>query len=383
MITVRTRRGRSITIISERELDRPARSGDYIRAYCHIHGGDHTRSLSVHPHSGWGFCFNATCPVFSAIFQATVLVAEWNSEAAENLMKMNGAPPDALPVSPIGERTPGGGTGTPVADNQLPQSSPSSDPPSWQQHELQALYRAYDRGLLLDGLRHPRARSYLESRIVPQRVAEVTSMGYLPSWEELLPSARWDGSLRLPEWWCNRVIFPVGVWWPDGSTRLGFCGRSLAGWYPGMSEQEHKEILEQPGMPKRWLKTWPHGWFGYEPEALGAWVLLVEGPFDRCAALAVGFHPGEVVALVGTGARPYWLPSRIRTVVLGLDGDAGGKQATAQLVEHLEQDGRAVLCCYPPADGSGKDWSERYRRIGLRGLVPLLELRTRLRARAS
>jgi Toprim-like len=379
MIPVLTRRGRRFLIISERDLDRPARSGKYSRAYCHIHGGDHTRSLALHD-SGWGFCFNAACPAFSASFEATVLVAEWNPEAAENLQRWNqlGVAQGLVPPP-----APGAFKRTQAAraahDEPGEPRLPPTEPPQWQQDELQVLYRVYDSGFLKAGLRQGLARAYLDARGTPLRIAEMTGMGYLPPYEQLPREVRWDGQLRIPPWWCNRIIFPVGVWWPDATTRLGFCGRSLVGWQPGMSDQRHKEVLEQADMPRRWLKTWPHGWFGYELEGLGSWVLLVEGPFDRCALLAAGFHPAEAIALVGTGARAYWLPQCVRTVVLALDGDAGGDQATAQLAEHLERDGRTVKSVPPPRDGLGKDWSERWSRHGVRGVLPVLAERNQLR----
>jgi Toprim-like len=380
MICVVTRSGRRFLIIAERDLDRPIRSGKYIRAYCHIHGGDHTRSLALHA-SGWGFCFNATCRAFSATYEATVLVAEWNREAAEHLQRCNRLGPArggvALPTSAATGRTHAARS---PRDEPGPLTLPPTDPPPWQQDELQVLFRAYGSGFLQAGLRQALAGAYLDSRGTPPRIAELTGMGYLPPYEDLPREVRWDGRLRLPPRWCNRVIFPVGVWWPDGSTRLGFCGRSLVGWRPGMTDQEHKEALEQPGMPRRWLKTWPHGWFGYEPGKLGSWIALVEGPFDRCALLAAGFHPPEVIALVGTGGRASWLPRHVETVVLALDADAGGERATAQLAEHLERDGRTVTCAPPPRDGLGKDWSERWSRHGVRGVLPVLAVRNQLRA---
>lgn len=383
MIPVVTGRGRRFLIISERDLDRPVHSGNSIRAYCHIHGGDHTRSLALHA-SGWGFCFNATCPAFSASFEATVLVAEWNPEAAENLQRWNrlGSAQSGVPLPAPGATRRAEADRAPDAQPG-PQTLPPTEPPLWQQDELQVLFRVYDSGFLQAGLRHSLAQAYLQGRATPLRIAELTGMGYLPPYGELPREVLWDGQLRIPIWWCNRIIFPVGVWWPDGSTRLGFCGRSLLGWQPGMTEQAHKEALERQGMPRRWLKTWPHGWFGYEPAGLGPWLVLVEGPFDRCALLAAGFHHSEVIALVGTGARVYWLPPRIKTVVLALDGDAGGEHAAAQLVEHLAQDGRAVINSTPPQDGLGKDWSERWQRHGRRGLVSLLAIRDRLRRAGS
>lgn len=379
MIPVMTRRGRKILIISAQDLVRPVRSGKYVRSFCPIHGGDHTRSLSVHA-SGWGFCFNAACSAFSATFEATVLVAEWSPEAADNLLRWNRPGKGAAALSQASGQARGSNEYAPPPEFEVPQALPAVDPPRWQQDELLALFRVYEAGFLQAQLGHPLSQAYLDGRGTPMQVARMTGMGYLPRFEEIPRQFRWDGSVQLPSWWCNRIIFPVGVWWPDGTTRLGFSGRSLQGWRPGMNDQEHKSMLELPGMPRRWRKTWPHGWFGYEPAELGRWVVLVEGPFDRCALLAAGFHQPEVIALVGTGARAYWLPDRVTTVVLALDGDAGGENATAQLVGHLERDGRAAICCRPPRDGEGKDWSERWARAGPGGLAPLLAIRTRFRA---
>ena len=377
MIPVETRTGRRFLIISERDLDRPVRSGSSVRAYCHIHGGEHTRSLSLHA-SGWGFCFNAQCPAFSASFQATVLVSEWNPEVARNLLRWN------LLGRVQGNEPPPANSATETREARIladPHILSPREPPQWQREELQSLYQVYDSGFLQACLRHANAVAYLEARRTPLRIGGVTGMGYLPPYEDLPPEVIFGGTSAVPSRWSNRIIFPVGAWWPDGSTRLGFCGRSLAGWQPGMTDQAHKEVLESRGMPRRWLKTWPHGWFGYEPEKLGSWVLLVEGPFDRCALLSAGFSEGEVIALVGTGARGFWLPKMVETVVLALDGDEGGTKAAVLLSEHLKRNGRTVLHCPPPPDQLGKDWSERWSRHGLRGVLPALDVRNELRRR--
>src|SRR5438445_10555093 len=79
MVTVVTRQGRRIEIIYQSELCDPLNMGEYVRAYCHIHGSEHQRSLSINKLTGWGHCFNAAC-------DATVLVAEWNFAVAQRLM---------------------------------------------------------------------------------------------------------------------------------------------------------------------------------------------------------------------------------------------------------------------------------------------------------
>src|ERR1700737_2599138 len=79
MQTVTTRRGKHIALVSQYELRDPHTNGEYVRAYCHIHGSDHQRSLSIQRSNGWGHCFNASC-------NATVLVAEWNPGVAARLL---------------------------------------------------------------------------------------------------------------------------------------------------------------------------------------------------------------------------------------------------------------------------------------------------------
>src|SRR6266699_6956497 len=81
MVEIITRNDRHIQLISQRELRDPLYRGEYVRAYCHIHGSDHQRSLSINRRTGWGHCFNATC-------EATVLVAEWNPEVTEHLLSL-------------------------------------------------------------------------------------------------------------------------------------------------------------------------------------------------------------------------------------------------------------------------------------------------------
>src|SRR5438270_7618261 len=80
MITIHTHQGKAVEIVLQSELRSPVDMGERVRAYCHIHGSDHQRSLSINKETGWGHCFNAVC-------DATVLVAEWNSPVAERLLR--------------------------------------------------------------------------------------------------------------------------------------------------------------------------------------------------------------------------------------------------------------------------------------------------------
>ena len=79
MITITTHQGKQVEIVLVRELCQPVDMGEHVRAYCHLHGSDHQRSLSINKMTGWGHCFNAAC-------EATVLVAEWNRPVAQHLL---------------------------------------------------------------------------------------------------------------------------------------------------------------------------------------------------------------------------------------------------------------------------------------------------------
>lgn len=140
-----------------------------------------------------------------------------------------------------------------------------------------------------------------------------------------------------------------------------------------MDENTHKELLDRPRRPKRWIKTNPAGWFSPPFEQLTGHIILVEGAFDRLALLTAGFEPNEVIALAGTAIAPEWLPPQVHTLVLAFDGDEGGREAVARQAEPLIQAGFKVCRCFPPQDNQGKDWNERWRKLGWEGIQPLWE----------
>jgi hypothetical protein len=173
--------------------------------------------------------------------------------------------------------------------------------------------------------------------------------------------------------WTDRLLFPL--YSPDGQ---GYIGRSLWHWVPGIDEHQHKALLEQPGAPRRWIKTNPAGWFGYDLDQHPRAMILVEGAFDRLALLTAGMRPASIVALAGTAVRPDWIPAHVTTILLALDADAGGEQASERLIDQLEQAGLSVSTCSPPQDSWGTDWSERWRKRGCVSVRPLLEACARL-----
>ena len=215
-----------------------------------------------------------------------------------------------------------------------------------------------------------RAQRYLSERDIPLTSASAAGIGYLSRavWEQLSsPEAQ-----HLLKRWIGRILFPLTS--PYGQ---GFIGRTLLKWEPGMDENTHKALLDRPGAPRRWIKTNPAGWFGGDALKQGEGpLILVEGGFDRLALLAAGIPAASVLALVGTAARPSWLrwlaPQR-QSVVLALDADRGGEEAMARLADEFQQAGLAVSLCPPPHDWYGKDWSERWRRLGPQSVWPLYE----------
>jgi DNA primase len=216
-----------------------------------------------------------------------------------------------------------------------------------------------------------RAQAYLHERGIPPPLAQACGIGYLSRaiWEQaILPVEQ----KTLLQRWIGRLIFPL--YSLEGQ---GYIGRTLLRWEPGMDENAHKALLDRPGAPRRWIKTNPAGWFGFhEPERLARALVLVEGGFDRLVLLAAGLPANAVVALVGTAARPAWLVQsapQVKRVVLALDADDGGIAAMERLAGEFRQAGLQVALCPPPHDGWGKDWSERYRRLGPQSVWPLYD----------
>jgi DNA primase len=141
-----------------------------------------------------------------------------------------------------------------------------------------------------------------------------------------------------------------------------------------MDENQHKAVLEEQNV-RRWIKTNPAGWFGLHPSQFAEQLVLVEGGFDRLALLAAGLPANQVITLVGTAARPAWMVTyapQVKRIILALDADIGGQDATWRLAAGFREVGLAVQLSPPPQDGWGKDWSERYRCNGVAGVQPLL-----------
>ena len=359
MITISTPHGKQVEIVLESELRSLVGMGEHVRAYCHLHGSDHQRSLSINTSTGWGHCFNAACG-------ATVLVAEWNRALAQHLLHRyyrgltSSALPSYHPPSLESSYRP------PVVQ---PRHAPPQALPQWQQDELHAL-RWLDEPMRQALVHSPRARWYLRERGIPLLVALEAGVGYLPP--ALLSGAEMRQQRGLLRRWVDRMIFPLHS--PEG---VGYIGRSLWHWQPGMNETVHKTLLERPASPKRWIKTNPAGWFGMDGEDLPRTVVLVEGAFDRLTLLAAGLPASDIIALVCTAMQVERLPAQVKTVVLALDGDDGGQVAAGRLADQLALAGLQVQLCSFSQDTWGKDWNERWQHLGQRSVTPVCEVLSR------
>ena len=360
MLTIHTQQGRSIEIVLQSELCDPLNLGEYVRAYCHIHGSDHQRSLSINKTTGWGHCFNAAC-------NATVLVAEWNPTVAKRLIQLYYRGFSSVP-SPSNRSQRKQSTvlvSQPVLLH-LPKATPK-----WQQDELAALL-SLDEQMRKALIHSQRAQAYLNERGIPLNVALASGVRYLPP--AMINNLEAQKQRAILRRWEERILFPLAS--PAGK---GYIGRSLWHWQPGMDENAHKSLLDQPRRPRRWIKTNPAGWFGVDSDQLSSSIILVEGAFDRLTLLMAGFDAPGVVALVGTAAPIDWFPPHIKSAVLAFDGDLGGQEATSRIEEQLVQAGIHVRLCLPPQDRWGKDWNERWRRLGPESLRPALEAYADLR----
>jgi len=358
-----TQRGKVIHLVTSNDLVDAVQSGERLRASCPIHGSDHQRSLSIDPGTGWGFCHSCHATVLVQPSASVIASSQGNRHGQHNA---NGdgfgdrASAEHLSLSSV----------RPYLLRQVRSTTPL---PHWQQEEVAALKAVAP--LLRAALASSRrARLYLNERGIPATLALSSGVGYLSraAWEQAPVSTEQQ---RLLKRWIGRIIFPLGS--PDGQ---GFIGRTLLKWNPGMDENAHKALLDQNGAPRRWIKTNPAGWFGFDaPACLAEQVVLVEGGFDRLVLLAAGFPANAVIALVGTAAKPFWLAQfapQVKNVVLALDADDGGAVAIERLAGEFRRAGFIVSAYSPPHDQWGKDWSERWRRLGPQSMWPLYEALT-------
>ena len=347
-----TQAGVEIFIYSWCELEPLSlRSGKSIRTYCPLHGSDRQRSLAINRENGWGQCFSC---------QRRVLVRDWNPQLATALLRR--AEGTRYRQSfPFPERP----EQAQPALRSLPlRHVPIDTQQSWQEEERQLLTALQATGKLrVDRPEAWNAQAYLTSRHIPLDLAMEAHVGYLE------PGASERSHQKLLARWEDRILFPLQS---AQSAPHGYAGRLLWHWQACEDELVHKRYLETQEK-KRWIKTNPAGWFWSPPEErIDDPLVVVEGPFDRLAILAAGgFQPSEVVALVGTALQPTWLQGTARALLLALDADQSGQDASARMAQQLAFHHVLVERCVLPARSGGKDWSERWRRHGDAGMEAL------------
>jgi len=206
MLTIKTHQGKEIEILLQTELDDPIDAGEHVRAYCHLHGSDHQRSLSIDKASGWGHCFNAAC-------DATVLVADWNLTLAKQLIQTHYQGLTSRPSVTTTRHQSRQVTSTVVQQSTRVAST-------WQQDELAMLQSMQEH--MRTGLVHSaRAQAYLEQRKIPLELALATDVGYLPPAipSNVIGCQEQKGLLHR---WADRLVFPL-----SSSAGKGYIGRSL------------------------------------------------------------------------------------------------------------------------------------------------------------
>jgi DNA polymerase I len=210
-------------------------------------------------------------------------------------------------------------------------------------------------------LRDPLPSAYLSFRGIPQELAAREGCLYLPMPRDAEAREKLGPEL-LP--WCGRLIVPTRS--PQGH---GYVGRCLRGWKLGMTEADHKTLLEKHKIPRYMTTGGGWAWQEHAGTQTGV-VILVEGVFDRLALLAAGLPAEEVIAVGSDSGNPDWLPLSVKSVVAAFDADTAGpgRKATAQFLTKLKLGGVHVIACLPPDDDMGKDASERWRRTGDEGI---------------
>ena len=236
-----------------------------------------------------------------------------------------------------------------------------------EQEELNTLILLYPRMQALL-LKHERPQLYLNERAIPLEVASTLGLAYIPPFDEIHITAKSEDERKKQvtffQQWQDRIIFPL-----TSRAGAGFSGRALAAWSPGVDELAHKATLDELKIP-RYKTTATAGYFHTDFLADVSHVTIVEGVFDACALYAAGIT--DVMATCTTSVDIEFIPINVCDATLAYDGDAPGQKAAREWQRAMQRKGIVTHLVAPDTDELGKDWSERYRRVGLDGLVKLL-----------
>src|SRR6266851_3296852 len=173
-----TRQGKVIHLLSPGDLGdavESGRGGGLLRAYCPVHGGDHQRSLSIDPETGWGFCH--CC-------HATVLVTPTGSRLVGGrgyAHAQHNASSNILTFPPRADHR----SSAPARPSLVQHIYPATTSSRWQQEEVAALTAVAP--LMCEALASSRrVWLYLSERGIPPTLATASGIGYLSRvvWEQ-------------------------------------------------------------------------------------------------------------------------------------------------------------------------------------------------------
>lgn len=263
------------------------RSGQYLRYYCPIHGGDHQRSLSLSHESGRFQCF--ACGAWGYLEEKRQEWLEVKRQEWLDAHKRNGqgkytrgAPIVSSPVT---------ATLKPPVVSETVQEEPKADP------ELFGLLAQ-----LQQALPGSLGEKYLGKRRIPLKLAQSFGAGYAAygKW----PHTK-DGK-PVRQWKWGRVVFPHtnlagGV--------VNLYGRAVENGDPVPKELQHDHLPLSKGV--------------FNAKALLAeTVFICEGVFNALSLIAAGYR--DACAIFGVyGLRWDWV--KAKRIVFCMDQDKAGE----------------------------------------------------------
>lgn len=284
--------------------DRPGRSGDRLRYYCPIHGGDKQKSFELRPNGGFK-CF--ACGAWGFLEEAR---EEWKAAQKQNGERKNrprwldrlARPVRRDPVEPPAED---------LAD------------------KLARFKAALQPGSI--------AARYLEWRGISLETAKKYELGYAANGE--WPHIK-DGR-PVRQWKYGRLVIPHTD--PKGNI-INLYGRAIGG--DDVPKADRHTHL--PG---------PRGVFNAAALAAES-VIITEGPFDALALIEAGY-PNACAIFGVNGLRFEWLKARI--VIFAMDQDAAGAE-WRQLAAMVKLMGKEVYWIEPEAYAGCKDLAEAWQK---------------------
>jgi len=299
-------------ILARGDLDaydpRPRRSGGRDRYFCPIHGGDHQRSLSVDPQTGYYTCHS--CGVKGTLRE------HWPDAGGKR------RPARAPSIEEVGRWELAARTRADAARaERLAREIPA---------DASSFLSTVD--AMAVALREPSnpGATYLRGRGLDPELAASLGVGYsAPNiWPSDAQRARHERSLSV-----GRVVYPLAD--PLTGRVVSALGRLCVDARPAWPEEKQKEFK---GLKQRKLAGCPAGIWPYASLAAAREqhrpVAFVEGPADALALRGRGLLAWdcEVVALIGTAdVLPMASLKGVAGVVLALDADEGGARATRKL----------------------------------------------------